>query len=421
MLGLFQSIVFTVVLGLITLTLTACPKAKESEVLTNDPKSAESVSSEINDLHLGYTTERSTVKTVKVVKEKLSSGIEYSGTVEASKSAMVSPKLMALIEEMPIAEGDVVAKGQLIARLDKRDLDAQLLQANAGVLQAEAAYQQALAATEEGSAGMIQAEAALELAAKNLKRYRTLYEEESISKSQFEEVEANFKYAQSGVEQVRKKIAQADAAAGQARAGKNQAEAQVQSIKIMMSYAVVTAPFAGIVSKKFMDVGAMTAPGQPLVRIESQDALELAIAVPESDLKGIKAGDSINVYIDALSEEIGGYIKALVASGDPMTHTFKLRISLPKYDGLLAGMYGKIRLGDDESESLIIPQSALATRGAVTGVFKLNDDRILSFVPVEKTDYTSDKAVVLRGLNEGDNIVVNPDSDLVDGQKVNLG
>lgn len=418
MLSKFQSIVSNAVLGLIAITLTACPQTEESEKVTNFSKSTRSSSSELSDPHSDSAPERSTVQTVKVTKEQTSSGIEYSGTVEASKSAMVSPKLMALIEEMPIAEGDIVTKGQLIAQLDKRDLDAQLLQAIAGVSQAEAAYQQALAASEEGKAGMIQAKAALELAEKNLNRYRILYEEESISKSQFEEVEANYKYAQSGVEQIRKKIAQADAATGQAMAGKSQAEAQVQSVKIMMSYATVTAPFTGVVAKKFMDIGAMTAPGQPLVRIESQDALELAIAVPESDLKGIKAGDSISVYIDALSEELIGHIKALVASGDPTTHTFKLRISLPKSEGLLSGMYGKIRLGDDKSGSLIIPMSALATRGAVTGVFRLSDDGILSFVPVEKTDYTSDKAIVLRGLNEGDNVVVNPSSDLVDGQKV---
>ncbi|MDQ7825376.1 MAG: efflux RND transporter periplasmic adaptor subunit [Candidatus Eremiobacteraeota bacterium] len=388
-----------------------------------------------------------TVDTATVTEKKVPRGAEFPGTVTSEKTALIAPKVMALIEELTVNEGDLVEGGQLLVKLDGRDIEAKVMQAEAAVSQAEASSRRADAAVsqadasmnraqagiDEGNAAMIQAKANLELASKNLTRFKDLYREESIPLARLEEVQAQYSFAQSSLEQVKGKIAQAKAgkkeamagkaqaiaASGEAQAGKRQALTGVESAQIMLSYTSLSAPFSGVVTKKFSEAGTMASPGQPLLRIESLSYLELDVPVPEGRIKDIPLHRPINVFIDALNKKVPGVVKTYIPSGDAATHTFKVKIGLPGDKGILPGMYGRIMLADRNRAALLIPRSALVEKGKTTGVFKVAVDQSgekAFFVPVEAGKTVQGEVEVLRGLAQGDPVVVNPPEDLKDGQ-----
>jgi RND family efflux transporter MFP subunit len=390
-----------------------------------------------------------TVDTASVIKKEVPSGVEYSGTVISERTALVAPKVMALIEDMTVKEGDLVDRGQLLAKLDGRDIEAKVTQAQAGVSQAEATYERtqaairqadasysrAMAGIDEGKGAMIQAQANLELAKKNLDRFKDLYAEDSIPAARLEEVQAQYKFAQSGVEQVKGKIAQAragenealsgkaqaQAAREEARSGVRQAHSQVDSASIMLSYTSLYAPFKGVVTKKFYETGAMAAPGQPLLRLESLNYLQLEISIPEGAVKDIPLHKPVTLSIDALNKKVKGLVRTYIPSGDAATHTFKVKIDLPAVEGLLPGMYGRLILKDMKREALMIPAEALVQRGKTTGVFRVltdGDKEKAIFTPVEPGQKAQDEVEVLRGLSLKDTVVVTPPEGLIDGQPV---
>jgi HlyD family secretion protein len=390
-----------------------------------------------------------TVDVVQVVEKMVPSGTEYTGNVTSEKTALVSPKVMALIEDMTVKEGDLVDQGQLLAKLDGRDIEAKVMQARAGVSQAEAAYRRAegaisqaeasyrrsLAGIEEGKGAMIQAQANLELSQKNLARFKDLYEEQSVPLARFEEVQAQHKYALSSVEQVKGRIAQAQAGKNEALAGKKQAEAaleealagrrqaqaQVDSASIMLSYTSIYAPFKGVVTKKFYETGAMASPGQPLLKIESLSYLQLEVPIPEGRVKDLPLGRRVTVSIDALNRTIRGTVRTCIPSGDPSTHTFKAKVDLPAVAGLMPAMYGRIMLDGENRTVLTVPAESLVARGKTTGVFKVVSEKggdVALFIPVETGPKAQDEVEILRGLAAQDQVIISPPGMLVDGQPV---
>ena len=395
------------------------------------------------------STHEEFVDTAEVTEIDVPSGVEYSGTVISDKTALVAPKIMALIEELDVSEGDLVEQGQLLARLDGKDIEAKIAQAQAGVSQAEASYQRseaaisqsdasfnrALAGIDEGKGAMIQAQANIELAKKNLDRFKDLYAEESIPIARLEEVQAHYKYAESGVEQVKGKIAQARAAKNEALSGKaqaraareearsgiRQAQAQVNSAAIMLSHTSLYAPFKGVVTKKFYQAGAMASPGQPLLRMESLSRLQLEIPVPEGAIGSVPLQKPVTVSIDALKKKVRGMVRTYIPSGDGATHTFRVKIDLPASQGILPGMYGRLILSETKRSALTIPSEALVERGKMTGVFRVTDSdggQKALFTPLEPGLKVQDKVEVLRGLSLKDTVIVSPPEGLVDGQAV---
>ena len=113
-------------------------------------------------------------------------------------------------------------------------------------------------------------------------------------------------------------------------------------MEAQLSYTAVKAPFDGVITEKKVEAGELASPGQPLLKMEDPWRLRLETTVGEGDLKAVSRGEKIPVVIDALGgQALTGIVSQILPAGDPQTHTFVVKVDLPKTVGLKAGMFGR--------------------------------------------------------------------------------
>lgn len=277
--------------------------------------------------------------------------IEVTGQVTAQSRATLSSQLRARVESVLVREGQEVKKGDTLARLDQRDVQAALARA----------------------------EAELDHAAAHLARMERLFREESATRQELDD---------------------AQRAAKVAEAGRRTALAHV-------SHAVLAAPFDGIVIEKQVEVGELASPGRPLVTVEDARRLRLEATVAESDLPAVAAGARLPVTIDALGPKpLHGTVAQVLPSGDPATHTFLIKVDLPPTSGLKSGMFGRLHVEKDASPTLVVPASAIVERGNLTGVFVVRPDSVAELRWVKIGRRLDGDVEVLSGVNLGERVLL---------------
>lgn len=302
---------------------------------------------------------------------------ESVGTVKAAREATVASKIMGSVAQLNFREGDRVKEGAVLVEIDDRDIRAQLEQAQAGVAEASAGYKN----TEI-----------------NVNRMRSLLEQKSATQQQVDNAVMQFDMAKAKVQQ---------------------AHANVEALKVMLGYARVSAPFNGVITEKAIEKGEMTSPGRPLFKITDDRSLRLETEIKEMEIKGVKVGNTIDVRVDAIGKVIKGRVSQVIPSGDAATHSFLVKIDLPKADGLMPGMFGRALLEKGAAKVLIVPKIAVVEKGQLTGVFVVKDNAV-RFRMIKTGLATGDKVEVLSGLTEGEDVAVSNLEKLSDGSSVEI-
>lgn len=180
------------------------------------------------------------------------------------------------------------------------------------------------------------------------------------------------------------------------------------------------APFAGTITSKIADTGDLASPGKALVKIEDSSALRLEIPVAESLADGLTEGQQIQVRIDAANFTAECPVTELAPSGDPGSRTFLVKIDLPKSSTIKSGSFGRAWIAHGESKLLLVPASSVVMRGQMEVIFIKSGDvaklRLVRTVP-HSEGYAGHhgQRVVLSGISEGAQVIVNPDASLRDG------
>jgi len=290
---------------------------------------------------------------------------EAVGTLKAQRRTVVSAKIMATIDEITVSAGDKVRKGQVLVRLDDRDVRARLEQAKKAVEGAQAAAQQAAA---------------------DLKRYRALLDQKVIPRQTYDQQEARFKIAQAELKRAREAVHEAE---------------------VMLSYTVIRSPTDGIVVDKHADVGDTAAPGQPLVTIYDPGALRLEAPVRETLASKIKVGDRLKVKIDALGVTLEGRIDEIVPQAQAQSRSVLVKVALPKTPGMVEGMFGRLLVPTRKRKRYCVPLSAVLRVGQLRFVDVVTTGGILERRPVKLGEHSEyGRIEVLSGLNEGDTVVL---------------
>ena len=388
------------------------------------------------------------VSTLTVSRAMAPDVYEAVGTVRANRSSTLSAKVMGAVMSVHVQEGDRVTAGQELVFIEARDIDAQVRQAQAGQAQASAGYAQALAGLAQAGSGLSEADAGIaaaeaglaaaradaDLASKTFARYSQLYDEKSVSLQEFDQIRAQRDKAAAGVsaadkqvqamrakrKQALAQIDQAKAMVNQALAMGQQSSAAVDQAQVMRAYAVIRAPYDGIVVRKIAEAGQLASPGMPLLVVEEDSDLRLEAAVDESRVSGIHIGDSADVRIDALGgESLPGVVQEITPTGDSASRSFVVKVGLPSAPGLMTGMFGRAQFLTGESEKLLIPVSALVARGSLQGVFIVDSGNVARFRVVRIGDPAGRSDVeVYSGLDPGEKIVSENADSLTDGRKV---
>jgi multidrug efflux pump subunit AcrA (membrane-fusion protein) len=385
------------------------------------------------------------VQTMVVHRQAVATERMLTGTVEAINSTTLMSRINGRVEQLLVQEGMQVEKGQILAVIDVSDVQAKRQQAEAQITQAQAAVATAQASRSsaltqvdtargklsEAQASLLEAKAELADAQLNQHRRSMLYQEGAGPKVDLDTANTRVEVAQAKIGQIEATIAQAtstiksaEAAVGeatanveQAQAGISQAAATAQEVAANLTYGIVRAPFAGVITKKQVEVGAMAGAGQPLMTLESGNHLRLSVAVPESLINRVQLGQSVTVHIDALNHQVSGKVSQIIPAADPQSRNFTVKVALTPTAHLISGMFGRLQLEGNDRAALVIPSTTLVQRLGITGVFKVVDGKA-QFQTVTVQPINGDTVEVFDGVSQGDRLILNPDPGLQDNTEI---
>lgn len=345
------------------------------------------------------------VRVTHVAEELLASSFDAGGTVRAQTIAPLSSRIMSPVVEVHARPGMRVTRGQRLITLDSRQLTATAAAADATL---EAALRGAAAAeAEEGAA-----EAALALARTTHGRIESLRARNSATQGELDEAIANLRAAEARLDAAKARRAEVASAIDAARSAADAARATG-------GYAVITAPFDGLVTEVPAQAGALAAPGVPLVVVEDPRRYRLEVSVDAARARAITVGAPAGIDI-AGAETMTGTVAEVTESLDPAAHSFLVKIDIPDTSGLRSGLFGKATFAGASAPGIAIPASALVRRGQLAFAF-VEADGVARMRVVHPGDRVGDRVRVLAGVDPGDRVIVNPPPGLLDGTPVTTG
>ncbi len=331
------------------------------------------------------------VATMQVQKATVPDAVEATGTVQAALSAQLASQVMGTITRVNVHEGDHVRRGEVLVSIDEA--------------QQQAAYSGAKAGLQASQESIAAADADYALADSTMKRYQMLYDKKSVSPQEYDEVKT--------------RLAAAQARRDAAHAGRTQAEAGVSQAGTAMSFTKIRAPFDGVVISKLAEPGSMAAPGVPLLVVEDPSRFRLEAQVDESKIGAVKLGETVPVVIDSLGDQpIAGKVTQIVPTADPSSRTFTVKIDLPPSPQMRSGLFGRASFPRGERQAIAIPKSAVLSRGQLQAVYVIGGDQLASLRYVTLGAASGDQVEVLSGLQSGDRIVTQPDDRELSGKQV---
>ncbi|PWL37625.1 efflux RND transporter periplasmic adaptor subunit [Flagellimonas aquimarina] len=320
---------------------------------------------------------------VNTVKEESSNPLlSISGKVEAVHSSNLSTRIMGYVDKVHVHVGEKVQKGQLLLRINNSDIDAKLAQANAGITEANAAFS---------------------IAEKDFIRYSNLFEENSASQKELDDITANYNMAKARLE-VAKQM-------------KNEVNAQ-------LSYANIRAPFNGVVTNKFIKQGDMANPGMPLLEVEAPGNFQVLAMVPESEILRIKINAKATVVLKSMDKTVKGKVTEVSSSSKNTGGQYLVKVVLEKDDTeILSGMFATVQFPVEEksaSSTIFIPKEALVTKGQLSGIYTVSQSNtaLLRWLRLGQT--YKDSVEVLSGLSTNEKYIVDAQGKLYNGAKISI-
>jgi RND family efflux transporter MFP subunit len=332
--------------------------------------------------------------------------VQAPGTVVSTRTAEVAARTMGTIEAVLVREGQAVKAGELLARLDDRELAARGAAAKA----AEAG---ALAARAEAAQGFAAAKAQADVVEKTYERFVYLRDQKSISPQEFDEMESRRRAAQANLTAASERQKQTDA-------GVERARAEVKAAETASSYARLVAPFTGIVARRMAEPGSMAAPGAQLFVVEDSSRYQLRVQIESSAAAVARPGSAVRVRLDALTgTELEGRVAEVEGGADPASHTVAARIDLPANPAVRSGLFGRAWFRRGERPALFLPQAAVIHRGQLAGVYALDSSGVLRWriVTMGEPLAAGDSVEILSGLGAGEKFAANPAARDLDGKR----
>ncbi|MGZ8155596.1 MAG: efflux RND transporter periplasmic adaptor subunit [Burkholderiales bacterium] len=304
------------------------------------------------------------------------------GTLQGYVQSPIAARASGYLRRWHKDIGSRVGKGELLAEIDSPEIDQQL--------------SQAIAARDQASAS-------LNLANSTMERWEALRKKDAVSQQELEERRS---------------------AAAQSRANLAAAEANVERLRQLQGFKRVVAPFAGVITRRNVDVGDLIdaggGAGRTMFVLSQTDPLRVYVNVPQTYAHNVKAGQEVTV---TQSELLGRTFKGQVArtSGaiEPATRTMQIEVTLPNKSGaLMPGAYVQVDLPLQRSQALTIPTNALMIRGEGVRVAVLDAEKRVRLRAIKIGRNYGRSVEVVEGLTTADEIVLNPPDSFADGDQV---
>ena len=302
------------------------------------------------------------------------------GNLIGKQTVDIAPRTGGRLLSVNVQLGDAVRRGQVLAKVEDREIVEQVRAAEAS--------------QEVAKATIRQREADLKVAELNFERSKNLFARQLLAKQALDDAESRYLAA----------VAQTDLS----RAQLSQNDARLQELRINLQHTSVTSPVDGFVGKRNVDPGAMVNTNTAIASVVDISRLRLVVNVVEKDLRLVTPGDVADVEVDAYpGEKFSGKIARVSPVLDPATRTAQMEVEIPNGDHRLKpGMYARINLTVEERKNtLVAPKNAVIDFENKRGVWVPNEQKRATFVPVTLGIEGPEQIEILSGLKEGDRFV----------------
>ena len=301
------------------------------------------------------------VSVAAAVRQQVPQDAVYSASVQANVVNNIAPQSGGRIQKLNVEVGDFVSAGQVLAEMDRVQLD-------------QAALRLRNDETE-------------------LARVKQLLDEGGISQSDYESLELAFKVSKSSYDN-------------------------------LLENTILRAPVGGVVSARNYDRGDMYSMGQPIYTVQQITPVKLLVPISEGDYTRVKRGDKVSLTADALpGRTYTGTIVRLYPTMDAATHTFNAEVRVANTGReLRPGMYARVTVDYGARESIVVPDAAVIKQqgSGQRSVFVLNGDDTVSIRVVGVGRHFGSEYEILSGLEEGELVLTGGHTSLKSGDKVEV-
>ena len=321
-----------------------------------------------------------TVELGTAKRGNVSAHLTVVGNLIGLQTVAIAPRTGGRLLSVNVQLGDRVRRGQILAKVEDREIVEQVRAAEAS--------------QEVAKATIRQREADLNVAKLNFERSKNLFQRQLLAKQALDDAESRYLAA----------VAQLDLSTAQLSAN----AARLEELKINLQHTSVASPVDGYVASRTVDAGAMVNTNTSIASVVDISRLRLVVNVVEKDLRMVSVGDVAEVEVDAYpGEKFHGKIARVAPVLDPATRTAAMEVEIPNSDNKLKpGMYARINLTVEEKKNtLVAPKNAVIDFESKRGVWMPNEDNRARFVPVKLGIDGGDQVEVLDGLQEGDKFV----------------
>ena len=328
----------------------------------------------------GFPRVPMTVELGMAKRGDLAAHLTVVGNLIGLQTVDVAPRTAGRLLSVNVQLGDGVRRGQVIAKVEDREIVEQVRAAEAS--------------QEVAKATIRQREADLNVSQLNFERSKNLFGRGLLAKQALDDAESRYIAS----------VAQLDLSKAQL----SQNDARLQELQFNLNNTIVTSPVDGFVGRRNVDPGAMVNTNTAIASVVDISRLKLIVNVVEKDLRMVTAGDVGIVEVDAYpGEKFNGRIARVAPVLDPATRTASIEIEIPNRDGRLKpGMYARISLTVEERKNtLVAPKNAVIDFESKRGVWMPSEDRRAQFVPVTLGIEGPEQIEILAGLKEGDRFV----------------
>lgn len=304
------------------------------------------------------------VQTATVSVENVAGLTEVTGTVRPVQRAQLAAKLMGAIEEMPVTLGQAVRSGDLLVKI----------------------------AAGEITARLTQAQAQLNIARRDLDRERDLLPKGASTADMVRGLEDRLTMMQ----------------------------AMVREAEVMLGYAEIRAPFAGVIARKSAHPGDLAAPGQVLLELEGTADFQVEAAVPDSLAAGLARGAELRVELPAVQLTFTGVLAELSSAADAQARSVLAKISVPAGLAVRSGEFARVRIAGPAVPTLLVPATAVSRLGQMERVYVVGAGSRAVLRLVKSGPVQGDRLEILSGLDAGERVIVNPPASLREGQALEI-
>lgn len=372
------------------------------------------------------------VQITSVVSKPLTYSIKVTGDILPLMQVDLYPKVSGYLERIDVHIGEIVKQGQVIAQIERTDYLQKVREIEAKVAQARAQLKELEAGTRteelrQAEEAVRQAQSKFENARLHWERIETLFKRQVISKKEMDSAEMEYTVAEAQLASSQQNLKLLRGGARQevreaTQAKLKEMEAILEQERIRLQNTKIVAPFRGEISRKHVDAGALVSSSTPLVILVHTETLKIVANVLEKDIPLLKPGMKAKVWVESYPDKVfEGRVEKINSALELSTRTLQAEIYIPNPSRFLKpGMFSNVEIVLlEKPQTLVIPREAILETGSEMSVFVVEGKQAVRR-PIT-LGYEQNRMVeVLKGLNQGDQIIIKGQQLIKDGSAIRV-